>query len=75
MHVCISDVSSFSKDHSMEPILELFEAVFYITDMSYLRINPRQMKAQKYSLGTSILQQSSNQMNGTILVPLKSSMY
>lgn len=60
MHVGISefllDVSLFSKDHSMEPILELFEVVFYITDKSYLRINPIQMKAQKDSLGTSILQ-------------------
>ena len=59
----------------MEPILELFEAVFYITDMSYLRISPTQMKAQTDSLDTSILQQSSNQMDGMTLVPLKSSMY
>jgi len=53
----------------------MFEAVFYITDMSYLITSPTQMKAQKDSLGTSILQQSSNQMDGMTLVPLKSSMY
>jgi len=53
----------------------MFEAVFYITDMSYLITSPTQMKAQKDSLGTSILQQSSNKMDGMTLVPLKSSMY